>query len=309
MAELTCSRSGESSCDWYHSTWQYLRLLDLVSSPWWHASFYRDAIARQGTGQPAIRVLISDCTDFSTHALVQGQMADSAAITSLDRCPTPLIATSWYARRIGPPVPELLVADAAEHERPGCHDIIVSDSSLPRFPVHALMELLRTWCGSLAPGGAVLTTVQIHKTSPDSDGRKAERLQRWRQAATDAQSWWPEVSDLPLEQLVRRISGLVANQERHTSLDTSLCGFCSQMPSSTMRRFRFAAIETEVRPHRRIQRNGSAIRGGAAPPVPAAPCSDAKCGFSPRRSSLPGSGPPLRTPDRIRTRPPPGRPG
>lgn len=221
MAELTCSRSGESSCAWYHGTWQYLRLLDLVSSPWWHASFYREAIARHRAGRPETRVLISGCADFSTYALVQGELADRAVITSLDLCPTPLIATSWYARRIEAPVAEMLVSDAAEHERPGSYDIIVSDSFLPRFRADALVELLRTWCASLAPGGAALTTVRLHDTNPDPDRRRAERLQRWRRAATDAQSWWPEVSDLPLEQLVLRISAFVANQERHSSLDTS----------------------------------------------------------------------------------------
>ena len=221
MAELTCSRSGESSCDWYHGAWQYLRLLDFVSSPWWHASFYRNALARQGADRPEIRVLISGCADFSTYALVHSQLGDSASITSLDLCPTPLIATSWYARRIGASVPELLVADAAEHKRPGCYDIIVSDSFLPRFRSDALMELLRTWQTSLAPEGAVLTTVRLHDTGPDEDPRKTERLHRWRQAATDARTWWPGVSDLPLEQLHLRISAFVANQERHSSLDTS----------------------------------------------------------------------------------------
>ncbi len=115
----------------------------------------------------------------------------------------------------------MLVADATEHKEPGRYDIIVSDSFLPRFPADALMELLRTWCASLAPGGAVLTTARLHKTSPDSKIRKTETLQRWRQADTDARSWWPEVSDLPLEQLVHRISAFAANQKRHTSLDTS----------------------------------------------------------------------------------------
>ena len=221
MAELTCSRSGESSCDWYHGAWQYLRLLDLVSSPWWHVSFFRNAIARQSAGRPEVRVLISGCADFSTYALVHSQLADSAKVTSLDLCPTPLIATSWYARRIGASVPELLVADAAEHGRPGSYDIIVSDSFLPRFGPDALMELLGTWCASLAPGGAVLTTVRLHDTSTDPDRRKTGRLHRWRRAAADAQTWWPQVSDLSLEQLDRRISAFVANQERHTSLDTS----------------------------------------------------------------------------------------
>lgn len=131
MAELTCSRTGKSSCDWYHGTWQYPQLLNLVSSPWWHASFYRNAMARQSVGRSGIRVLISGCADFSTYALVHSQVADSARITSPDLCPTPLIATSRYARRIGAPVPESLVSDAAEHERPGCYDIIVSDCSSP----------------------------------------------------------------------------------------------------------------------------------------------------------------------------------
>ena len=221
MAELTCSRSGESSCAWYHGTWQYLRVLDLVSSPWWHASFFRKAIARQSADRSDIRVLISGCADFSTYALVQGQVADSAKITVLDLCPTPLMATSWYARRIRAPVPELLISDAVEHKRPGSYDIIVSDSFLPRFQADALGELLQTWCASLAPGGVALTTVRLHETRPDPDRQETERLHRWRQAATDAQSWWPQVSDLPLEQLDSRISAFVANQERHTSLDTS----------------------------------------------------------------------------------------
>lgn len=83
------------------------------------------------------------------------------------------------------------------------------------------MELLRTWRTSLAPEGAVLTTVRLHEASPDPDPRKTERLHRWHQTATDARSWWPAVSDLPLEQLVGRISAFVANQERHSLLDTS----------------------------------------------------------------------------------------
>ena len=130
---------------------------------------YRNAIVRQSAGRSEVRVLISGSADFSTFALVHGQMADSAKITCLDLCPTPLIATSWYARRIGAPVPEMLVADATEHNRPGSYDIIVSDSFLPRF----------------RPGG--------------------------RRCRTFLLSNWFAGSRL-----------FVANQERHTSLDTSI---------------------------------------------------------------------------------------
>src|SRR5262249_7549184 len=32
------------NCGWYHGTWQYLRLLDMVAVPHWHRQFYNQAL-------------------------------------------------------------------------------------------------------------------------------------------------------------------------------------------------------------------------------------------------------------------------
>ena len=221
VAKWTCAQSGQSSCDWYHGTWQYLRLLDLVSTPPWHASFFRKAMAEQSTDRTELRVLISGCADYSMYALAHSQLSDSGMVTALDLCATPLMGISWYARHIGVPVPELLVANAIEHERPGFYDMIVSDSFLPRFPTNDLKKLLAVWYESLSPKGAVLTTVRLHQVGSNSKAQAAQRIDRWHQVATDARSWWPEVSDLRHDELIHRISVFMANQERNNFLDTS----------------------------------------------------------------------------------------
>ena len=221
MSNGTCIQSGASSCDWYHGTWKYLRLLDLVSTPSWHAPFFGRSIAEMGAGRGDLRVLISGCADYAMYALVYSQLADSAKVTAIDLCPTPLLGTSEYAEHIEAPVPELLVGDAIDHLRPGFYDIIVSDSFLPRFPTDELRKLLAAWCASLSPKGIALTTVRLPGTKRDSRSDRTGRLDRWIQIANDARPWWPDLCDLPFEELLRRISVFVGKQERNTALNLS----------------------------------------------------------------------------------------
>jgi acyl carrier protein len=50
------------SCDWYHGTWQFLRLLNMVAvSPWY--GFYNDALSSVLKNKPTAKVLISACAD------------------------------------------------------------------------------------------------------------------------------------------------------------------------------------------------------------------------------------------------------
>jgi len=119
----TCARSGPSPCDWYHGAWPLLRLLDLVSTPSWHAPFFRKGIAGGSAHRTDPRILISGCADYSMYALIC-QLDESARVTALDRCPTPLGGVAQYAKKVGARVPELLVADAVEHARPGFYDVI-----------------------------------------------------------------------------------------------------------------------------------------------------------------------------------------
>ena len=190
------------------------------------------------------------------YALVYTQLADSAKVTAIDLCPTPLVNTVEYAQHVEAAVPELLVGDAINHLRPGFYDIIVSDSFLPRFSTNELRKLLAAWCASLSPKGIALTTVRLPRTKRDPRSEQTGRLDRWIQIANDARPWWPDLSDLPFEELVRRISVFVANQERNTALSLSRlrslfveAGF--QRPTIATRSYRgreFALVEARKAP-------------------------------------------------------------
>jgi len=136
--------------------------------------------------------------------------------------------------------------------RPGFYDIIVSDSFLPRFRTNEIRRLLRAWHESLSPAGSiVLTTVRLPRTSPDSSHQYARRLNRWLRVAGEARPRWSELSDLPHEELARRISVFVANQERKTVLDVPTlhslfkeAGFdCSTIATHNYRGREFALVE------------------------------------------------------------------
>ena len=45
VAPVLCTSDHVDSfgCEWYHGTWQYLRLLNMVSTPTWHSQFYTKA--------------------------------------------------------------------------------------------------------------------------------------------------------------------------------------------------------------------------------------------------------------------------
>ena len=190
------------------------------------------------------------------YALVHSQLADSARVTAVDLCPTPLVGTAEYAEHVEAAVPELLVGDAIDHLRPGFYDIIVSDSFLPRFSTNELRTLLVAWCVSLSRKGVALTTVRLPRTKREARYEHTGRLDRWIQIANDARPWWPDLSDLPFEELVRRISVFVANQERNTALN--LLGLHSlfleagfRQPTITTRSYRgreFALVEARKVP-------------------------------------------------------------
>ena len=53
-----------NTCSWYHGTWQYLRLLDMVAVPGWHSDFYMEALSSLLKKKPTADVLISAAADF-----------------------------------------------------------------------------------------------------------------------------------------------------------------------------------------------------------------------------------------------------
>lgn len=196
-ASMTCHQGyGGRRCNWYHGSWQYLRLFDMVSSPSWHDEFYRlelvqqlDFFARKhakeaedgGSGEPgrAPRVLITGAADYSMLAYVldawnrtdaaKHAMCEDPVVDVLDICPTPLLTCRWYAstvanRLIRTHELDLREPDAVERLRTtaGPFDLIVTDAFLTRFDHDGARAVLRHWSELLAPGGVVITTVRLH---------------------------------------------------------------------------------------------------------------------------------------------------
>jgi hypothetical protein len=215
-----CARwACRDGCAWYHGTWQWLRLLDLVSNPSWHGEFFqrvlRDACA--GVEQP--RVLVSGCADYSMYAHVAAALGAAAEVTALDRCRTPLVGTDGYASWAGLPRPALLEDDALTHAPDKPYDAVVSDSFLPRFGPDELTGLLAAWRKAVRYGGVVVTTVRIHDSGAATATRRGEIADRWRQVALGSRAWWPQVSAVAVAELADRVGEFARRQERNAVYD------------------------------------------------------------------------------------------
>jgi len=180
-------------CTWYHGVWQYLRLMDMVSTPSWHHEFYSHEL-RSAVLAGARAPVVSGTADYSVFAYLIGALGDAAGtakLTVVDRCNTPLFACQWYAKRVGlrvTTVSDDIRTYANSHE--GQHDLIVTDAFLTRFSAEERRDVLRDWYDMLIDGGRVVTTVRIHAgpsrgQTPDEAvtsfrDRAASRWRRWQ---------------------------------------------------------------------------------------------------------------------------------
>jgi hypothetical protein len=187
------------SCDWYHGTWPYLRCLGVVSSPAWHREFYGKALrhAIEDARRARPRVLVSGTADFSMveqllHVTTMpGSTAAAVDITVLDRCPTPLEACDWYAKRAGI-VLDTRAADIFDAD-PGSEpfDVITSDAFLTRFRRDQCVAVIRAWRRLLSANGTVVTTVRLHgqrETSRDAEADQRDFAERVYRLAEEHES-------------------------------------------------------------------------------------------------------------------------
>jgi hypothetical protein len=96
---------------------------------------------------------------------------------------------------------------------------VVSDSFLPRFGPEELVSLLAAWRKTVRFGGVVVTTVRIHDRGALAASGQGDVADRWRQVALGARSWWPQVSQLPVDELADRVAEFAQRQERNAVFD------------------------------------------------------------------------------------------
>lgn len=209
VADVLCTADhiDPTGCSWYHGTWQYLRLANLVSTPTWHHSFYQENLAESIASRADSRVLISGTADYSLLAYVLGAARDATAhaeITVLDMCPTPLFACQWLAKREGHRIrttqEDVLNCTSLAL---GAFDVIATDAFLTRFGAGGTPQILRAWHSLLAPGGLVITTVRLHDLNPVIRDTEA-LIQAFVDRGRIAFERWSVFLRTPLEDLVLR---------------------------------------------------------------------------------------------------------
>jgi len=151
------------SCDWYHGTWQYLRLLNMVAVPPWY-EFYNQALSNVLRQRPHARVLISAAADYGMLATLHDAIQTAGAsphIVLYDICRTPIRACQWYAERHGLHLEtvcaNLLTCDIP----PASFDLIVTDEFLTVIKSEDKPQIVQRWRGLLKPGGTLVTTAMI----------------------------------------------------------------------------------------------------------------------------------------------------
>ena len=166
IALVMCSHDhvNSESCYWYHSTWQYLRLMDMVSTPSWHHDFYLEQIQKICSSMKRVNVLISGAADYSSLSYVVRAIESlniDAHYTVLDLCETPLFSWKWYAKLKNISV-DTKQQSIFELEDINKYDIICTDAFLTRFSKDKISKIISLWNNALCDGGHVITTVRIH---------------------------------------------------------------------------------------------------------------------------------------------------
>lgn len=207
LSDAVCAGSYLSEdCSWYHGAWQYLRILDLVSTPTWHPSFYIPELRRFADRHDNPRILISGTADYSTlaHVLwVFGEKDKNCQVTVLDLCQTPLILCKWYAQRVGDHI-ETVQQDILSYEPENKYHLIVTDAFLTRFPKLERSAVTKSWANLLQPGGCVITTCRIRtgaNTSKQGITTKSREIEDFRARAIEQGKRWNDFLPLSIEEI------------------------------------------------------------------------------------------------------------
>ena len=209
------------SCDWYHGTWQYLRLLNMVAVPPWYR-FYNKAVSSILRKRPNPHVLISGAADWGMLAILHQAIETAGVfprITIYDICNTPLLACRWYAERHGFEVhcvrDNLLTTPSTPVDR---FDLIVTDELLTVLKREDKPTIVTRWRALLKPGGAVVTTAMIG--GPTTREQRRDYAVRAR-LQLDAQHDSFRSFDASREELVQRFDQFAAFHTRHMIADAN----------------------------------------------------------------------------------------
>ncbi len=172
-------------CASYHGLWQYLRALDLVTTPRHNAEFLIDVFRLLARSNCYPRVLVSGTADYGMPAHVMWsyrQEGSALGLSVVDRCETPLHLTRWYAEARSVRV-ATTASDILEYGAENRFDVICTHSFLGRFAPDDRVALIAKWRDLLWPGGKVVTVKRVRSEATRAAVRfTPEQAQAYREA-------------------------------------------------------------------------------------------------------------------------------
>lgn len=209
VASVLCTHDhmDTEGCYWYHSIWQYLRLMNMVSTPSWHHDFYMNEIPNSVESISNPNILISGAADYSSLSYVIQALANSKKQVKydvLDLCRTPLFACEWYAKRVNADV-SIMQKSIFELNMKEKYDLICTDAFLTRFTKSDLIKILSNWYNALKPNGQIVTTVRIHDDNhicPETP--KPENVKQFKEKARKRSKLWVAVINYSDEEIEKK---------------------------------------------------------------------------------------------------------
>jgi len=156
-----------SSCEWYHGTWQYLRILGIGSAPGAQGKQLADTLRQLASTGAFPRILLSGSADYSllAHILWAYDQKNAEAVpTVVDLCKTPLYLCEWYGKRYSRAV-NTVASNILDFTSVEPFDLVCTHAFMGYFTPEQRKTLLDKWYSLLRSGGRVIT---IQRIRPDA---------------------------------------------------------------------------------------------------------------------------------------------
>ena len=252
LSNAVCAGSylGED-CSWYHGVWQYLRILDLVSTPTWHPDFYVQQLRLLAEERNNARVLISGTADYSTLAHVLwafDEVQKECDVTVLDLCQAPLIICRWYSHQVNHRV--ITVQDDIRKHAPDTnYDAIVTDAFLTRFSRSERPEIIKSWFRMLKPGGKVITTVRINdKPNEEKAIVKPIEVSMFRNRALKLAERWKDFLPIAPREIANKAQTYAEHITSYPILSENELRNCFEEQSFSTVEIRLNPVKGEMKP-------------------------------------------------------------
>jgi len=173
--------SENNSCGWYHGTWQYLQLLNMVAIPRWYP-FYQKALCEVLSKNSRAKVMISAAADYGMLRTLHDAMRTTKAdpdIVLYDICQTSLESCRWYAKKHGFSLATHQTNILSGDIETALFDLVVTDEFLSVLNDESKPLAVSAWKKVLKPGGRLVTTAMIGEPTTEELRRAyAERARK-----------------------------------------------------------------------------------------------------------------------------------